>query len=47
MRKRTLLLSITAAGVAGGAAFGWMAIRRGFSARDNLPVVETYVAKTV
>ena len=46
MRKRTLLLLITAAGVAGVAAFGWMAIRRGFSARDNPSAIETYVAKT-
>jgi mono/diheme cytochrome c family protein len=46
MRKRTLLLSITAAGVVGVAAFGWMAIRRGFSARDNPSAIETYVAKT-
>src|SRR5450759_4801530 len=46
MRKRTLLLLITAAGVAGVAAFGWVTIRRGFSARDNPSVVETYVAKT-
>jgi mono/diheme cytochrome c family protein len=46
MRKRTLLLSIIAAGVAGAAAFGWVTIRRGFSARDNPSVVETYVAST-
>jgi mono/diheme cytochrome c family protein len=46
MRKRTVLLSITAAGIAGAAAFGWVTIRRGFSARDNPSVVETYVAKT-
>src|SRR6266852_4916187 len=46
MRKRTLLLSITAASIAGAAAFGWVTIRRGFSARDNPSVVETYVAKT-
>ncbi|SRR5258708_6323782 len=46
MRKRALLLSITAAGVAGAAAFGWVTIRRGFSARDNPSVVEIYVAKT-
>jgi mono/diheme cytochrome c family protein len=46
MRKHTLLLSITAAGVAGSAAFGWVTIRRGFSARDNPSLVETYVAKT-
>ncbi|HEV1995194.1 MAG TPA: c-type cytochrome [Candidatus Acidoferrum sp.] len=46
MRKRTLLLSITAAGVAGAAAFGWMTIRRGFSARDNPSVLEAYLAKT-
>jgi mono/diheme cytochrome c family protein len=46
MRKRTVLLSITAAGIAGATAFGWMSIRRGFSARDNPSVVETFVAKT-
>src|SRR5438093_6394373 len=46
MRKRTLLLSITAAGMAGAAAFGWVTIRRGFSARDNPSALETYVAKT-
>ena len=46
MRKRTLLLSITAAGIAGAAAFGWTTIRRGFSARDNPSAAETYVAKT-
>ena len=46
MRKRVLLLSIIAAGAAGAAAFGWMTIRRGFSARDNPSVMETYVAKT-
>ena len=46
MRKRTLLLSIITAGIAGAAAFGWMTIRRGFSARDNPSMVETYVAKT-
>jgi mono/diheme cytochrome c family protein len=46
MRKRALLVSIIAAGVAGAAAFGCVTIRRGFSARDNPSVVETYVAKT-
>ena len=46
MRKRTLLLSIITAGIAGAAAFGWMTIRRGFSARNNPSVLETYVAKT-
>ena len=47
MRKRALLLSIIAAGVAGAAAFGWVVtIRRGFSARDNPSVMETLVAKT-
>ncbi len=46
MRKRILLLSIIAAGIAGATAFGWVTIRRGFSARDNPSVVETYVAKT-
>jgi len=46
MRRRTLLLSIVVAGVAGAAAFGWMTIRRGFSARDNPSAMEAYVAKT-
>src|SRR5947209_7872005 len=46
MRKRTLLLSITAIGIAGAAAFGWVTIRRGFSARDNPSAVEAYLAKT-
>jgi mono/diheme cytochrome c family protein len=46
MRKRTLLISITAAGVAGAAAFGWITIRRGFSARDNPSAIEAYIAKT-
>jgi len=46
MRKRTLLLWITAASVAGAAAFGWMTIRRGFSARDNPSAIEAYVAET-
>lgn len=46
MRKRTLLLSIIAAGVAGAAVFGWVTIRRGSSARDNPSAMETYVAKT-
>lgn len=46
MRKRTLLLSTTAVGIAGAAAFGWVTIRRGFSTRDNPSVVETYVART-
>ena len=45
MRKRALLLSIITAGIAGAAVFGWMTIRRGFSARDNPSVVESYVAK--
>jgi hypothetical protein len=46
MRKRTVLLSITAAGIAGAAAFGWVTIRRGLSARDSPSVVEGYVAGT-
>ncbi len=46
MKKRTLLLSITAAGVAGAVAFGWMTIRHGFSARDNPSALEAYLAKT-
>lgn len=35
-----------AVSIAGTAAFGWMTIRRGFSARDNPSAVETYVART-
>jgi len=46
MRKRTVLLSITVAGIAGAATFGWVTIRRGFSARDNPSAMEAYVAKT-
>ena len=46
MGKRTLLLSIAAVGIALAAAFGWMTIRRGFSARDNPSAMEAYVAKT-
>jgi mono/diheme cytochrome c family protein len=46
MRKRTLLLSIIVACIAAGAAFGWVTIRRGFSARDNPSAIETLVATT-
>ena len=46
MRKRTLLILIIAAGMAGAAVFGFTTIHRGFSARDNPSVVELYVAKT-
>jgi hypothetical protein len=46
MRKRTLLPSIIVAGVAGATAFGWMTIRRGFSARDNPSTLEAYLART-
>ena len=46
MRKRTLLLSISAACIAAAAAFGWVTIRRGFSARDNPSAIETLIATT-
>jgi mono/diheme cytochrome c family protein len=46
MRKRTVLLSITAAGIAGAAAFGWVTIQGGFSARDNPSAIEAYLART-
>ncbi|GAC1694735.1 MAG: hypothetical protein NVS9B5_37650 [Terriglobales bacterium] len=46
MKKRTLLLSITVAGIVVAAAFGWVTIRRGFSARDNPSAMEAYVART-
>lgn len=35
MRKRTLLLSIAVACIVAAAVFGWVTIRRGFSARNN------------
>jgi len=35
MRKRTSLILIVAAGMAGAAVFGFTTIRRGFRARDN------------
>ena len=46
MRKRAVLLSVITLAVAGAAAYGWMTIRRGFSARDNPSSLETYLAKT-
>jgi mono/diheme cytochrome c family protein len=46
MRKRTLLPSITVACIAAAAAFGWVTIRRGFSARDNPSAIETLIATT-
>ncbi len=46
MRKWTLLLSIIAALAAGAAAFGWVTIRRGFSARGNPSALEAFLAKT-
>ena len=45
MRKRSALLSIITLGVAGAAAFGWVTIRRGFSARAKPSAMEAYVAK--
>jgi NAD(P)-dependent dehydrogenase (short-subunit alcohol dehydrogenase family) len=39
MRRRTLLLSITNAGIAGAGVFGWVSIGRGFS--DLLASSET------
>ena len=46
MRKRTLLLSTAVACIVAGAAFGWVTIRRGFSARDTPLVIEKLVATT-
>ena len=46
MRKRTLFLLFIVVGLVGVAAFGWVTMRRGFSARDNPSGVETYIAKT-
>jgi mono/diheme cytochrome c family protein len=46
MRKRTILLSVIATGVVGAATFGWMALRRGFSARAEPSSIETLVATT-
>lgn len=45
MRKRTALVSIITLGVAGAAAYGWMTIRRGFSARENPSAMEADVAR--
>jgi mono/diheme cytochrome c family protein len=46
MRKRTFVLSMTAAGIAGAVALGWLTIRRGFSSRDNPSPIEKLVATT-
>jgi mono/diheme cytochrome c family protein len=46
MRKRTLLLSIIAAGIGGAVAFGWVTMGRGFSARDNPSMLDAYLAKS-
>ncbi len=46
MKKRTLFLSITAAGIAGAAAFRWMTILNGFSACDKPSAMEAIVART-
>lgn len=46
MGKRTLVMLIVAAGLAGAAVFEFTTIRRGFSARDNPSAIETYLAKT-
>jgi mono/diheme cytochrome c family protein len=46
MRNRALLLWIAAVGVTGAVAFGWMTIRRGFSARDSPSGMEALVART-
>lgn len=46
MKKGTVFLSIATAGLAGTAAFGWITIRRGFSARDNPSGMEAYIART-
>jgi mono/diheme cytochrome c family protein len=45
MRKRTLAFLAIIAGLAGGAIFGWMTIRRGFSARDNPSRMEAMMAR--
>jgi mono/diheme cytochrome c family protein len=46
MRKRSLFLTIAVAGAVGAAAFGWITIRHGFSARDNPSALEAIVART-
>jgi mono/diheme cytochrome c family protein len=43
MRKRAVFFLLVAMAFAG---FGWMTIRRGFSARDNPSRLEVYVART-
>jgi hypothetical protein len=44
---RNALLSITVVCIATAAAFGWVTIRRGFSARDNPSAIETLIATPV
>jgi mono/diheme cytochrome c family protein len=46
MRKITFVLLIVVVGLACAGIFGFVTIRRGFSARDTPSVFETYVAKT-
>ena len=46
MRKRTVVFLLVVLGLAAGVIFGWMTIRRGFSARENPSALEAYVAKT-
>ncbi len=46
MRKRTVVFLFVVLGLAAGVIFGWMTIRRGFSARENPSALEAYLAKT-
>jgi mono/diheme cytochrome c family protein len=46
MRKRTIFFLLVGIALAGCGIFGWITIRRGFSARDNPSRLETYVAET-
>ena len=44
--RRPIVVSVIVLGLVAAASYGWMTIRRGFSARDDPSVIEAYVAKT-
>jgi len=44
--RNPALVWIAAVGLTGALAFGWITIRRGFSARDSPSAMEALIAKT-
>jgi mono/diheme cytochrome c family protein len=46
MRPWKMVTGLVLIAIASAVVLGWMAIRRGFSARDNPSTIEAYVAKT-